>query len=523
VLDLLVQGAAVVDGTGSNAFDGWVGVVGERIAAVGRDGREAPAAARTIRASGKIVTPGFVDVHNHSDLSPLILPEMPSTIRQGVTTVVVGNCGSSPWPLATWDEAVLLAYGAPDSITPPEWPSWGAYLDAIDAAHPAVNIATLIGHSSLRAQAVGAIRRPPSQEELSWMRDATAQAVREGAVGLSTGLIYVPGMYATTDEIVAVATGAASEGGIYTSHIRGEGRDLFSAIDEATAIGTRAELPVHISHLKCESSLVWGRADALLARIHGAPDTTGDQYPYTAWNSSLSSLLPAWAPVDALDRIESEPHQRERLHRAVELGEEDFQSSVEGVGWDAIVIVDTKTPGFRGKDLASIAATLAVSPFDAMLALLHEDPDTSCIGHAMNEQDVLRILADPDVFVASDASATAPDGPGGDLPVHPREYGTFPRALALARDRQLLRLEKIVRKMTSLPADRFGLRGRGRIVEGAFADLVVFDRSLVGDRSTFDTPHAFPVGIDAVVVNGTVAWEVGRPGIERAGRTLRRD
>lgn len=517
-MDLVVANAIVIDGAGTPGVPGWVGVERDRIAAIGRD--DAPAAARTIDGRGMVVSPGFVDVHNHSDLSPFVLPTMPSTVRQGVTTVVVGNCGSSPFPLSSWDEGLSLAYAAPNDVHPrPAWAAWGDYLDAIDAAHPAVNVATLVGHGSVRREVLGDKRRPPSDHELAAMCAIVAEAVRDGAAGLSTGLIYVPGIYADTHEVIALARAAADAGGLYASHIRGEGRDLFRAVDEALMIGAAAEVPVHISHLKCETSLVWGRADELLARLHDAPDATGDQYPYEAWNSSLSSLLPPWAPAGRIAEIAAKDH--ERLRAAVEVGEPDFQSSVEGVGWDRIVLETAPQERWRGWSVAAVANERGIAPFDAMIELLGADREISCIGHAMAPEDVRTILADPGVFVASDASATAPDGPGGDLPVHPRSYGTFPRALALARDASLLPIEAMIRSTTSLPADRFGLKGRGRIERGAFADLVVFDPVTIRDTATYEEPHTFPNGIAAVIVNGEIAWSDAGPTINCAGRALR--
>jgi N-acyl-D-aspartate/D-glutamate deacylase len=382
-----------------------------------------------------------------------------------------------------------------------------------------VNVATLVGHGSVRREVLGGERRAPSSAELDRMRGLVRDAVADGAVGLSTGLIYVPGIYADTDEVVSLAEASASAGGLYASHIRGEGRDLFRAVAEALEIGARAALPVHVSHLKCESSRMRGRANEVLGMLHDAPDATADQYPYTAWNSSLSSLLPPWAPAAEVSAIvAAEP---ERLRAAVEAGEPDFQSSVDGVGWDQIVLVTAPEERWRGRSVAAVAADLGVEPFDAFVELLRRDPDVSCIGHAMSSADVDTILRDPGVFVASDASATAPDGPGGDLPVHPRDYGTFPRALAAARDQGLLPLEAMVRKMSSSPASRFGLRDRGEIRAGFAADLVVFDPATVRDTATFEHPHAFPVGIAHVFVNGVRAWSASGE-IERAGRALRR-
>lgn len=518
MLDLVLADALIVDGTGSAPFQGSVGVDGDRISWVGRRDAEVPEARRSIDAGGAVLCPGFVDVHSHSDMAPWVTPSMPSTIRQGVTTVVVGNCGSSPWPLAGFAEGVRLSYGDPGTVPVPAWGSFGDYLDDVDRLGPAANIAALVGHGSIRSEVMASERRPPSPGELERMRRLVSEAMAAGAVGLSTGLIYVPGIHSDTDEVVALAEMAARSGGIYASHIRGEGRDLFRALDEAIEIGGRAELPVHISHLKCESALVWHRADELLERIHAAPDATGDQYPYEAWNSSLSSLLPPWATGGALPTDEA---TLERIRTAVEQGEPDFQSSIDGVGWDRIVVVDPVDGRWRGRDLASIGAAMDAEPFDAFVALLRDGPDTSCIGHAMDPGDVREILADPEVMVASDASAIDPTGPSGDLPVHPREYGTFPRALALARDERLMPLPPLIRKMTSLPAERFGLRDRGRIVEGAFADLVLFEGNAVRDSSTYEAPQRFPEGIRLVVVNGTIAWETGGDEIERAGRALR--
>jgi N-acyl-D-amino-acid deacylase len=520
VADLLLTDGTIVDGTGAPRFGGWVAITGGRIEAVGRTGEPHPDATSTRRITGQVVAPGFIDVHNHSDLSPFVLPEMPSTLRQGVTTVVVGNCGSSPWPLTSWDEALDLAYSRAGALPTPAWRSWRDYLDAVDAAVPAVNVATLVGHGSVRREVLGDERRAPDADELDRMAGLVRDAIADGAVGMSTGLIYVPGMYARTEEVVALARAAAGAGGLYASHIRGEGRDLFRAVGEALEIGERAGIGVHVSHLKCESSRVRGRAGELLEMVRGAPDATADQYPYAAWNSSLSSLLPPWAPVGDLDAIVT--RESNRLRAAVLVGEPDFQSSVDGVGWEHIVLVTAPEARWRGRSVADVADDLKADPFDAFVELLRRDPDVACIGHAMSAEDVDAILGDPDVFVASDASATAPDGPGGELPVHPRDYGTFPRALAAARDRGLLPLEAMVRKMTSLPASRFGLRDRGRIAVGSAADLVVFDAATVRDTATFEHPHTFPEGIVAVYVNGIVGWSSNGEPTARAGIALRR-
>jgi N-acyl-D-aspartate/D-glutamate deacylase len=518
VLDLVVADALIVDGRGTAPFRGSLGVRGDRIVSIRGAGSAPPDAARTIDGDGLVLAPGFIDVHNHSDLSAFVSPDMPSAIRQGVTTVVVGNCGTSPWPLAGWADANRMAGGDP-ALDAPAWHGFGDYLDATDAVHPAANIAALVGHGAVRQEVLGLERRPPSRGELRAMRRLVDEAMAAGAFGLSTGLIYVPGIHSETDEIVALAEAAARFGGLYASHIRGEGIHLFRAIDEATAIGRRAGVPVHVSHLKCETSLAWGRAAELLERLHRDDDVSADQYPYAAWNSTLASLLPPWAPVEDLAVVAV--RDRERLRAAVEEGEPDFQSSVDGVGWDRIVITGTSDERRLGRSIDAIARSMGVDPFDACVQLLIDDPSTSCIGHAMDEGDVRAILADPDVFVASDGAAISPTGRAGHFPVHPREYGTFPRALALVRDEGLMPLSMAVRMMTSVAADRFGLRDRGRLTEGAFADVVLVDADRVRDTATYEAPHRFPEGIASVVVNGTVAWEAGRDSIEGAGRVLR--
>ena len=526
VLDLWITGATIVDGTGSPSYRGSVGVDGGRVVLIARGPTrlgEAVEAATTIDAHDRVLAPGFVDVHNHSDMAPFVVPSMPSTIRQGVTTVVVGNCGTSPFPASMAAELASWVGGDRERFDEMRFDSFGEFLARVDTARPAAHVAALIGHGSVRELTMGLQRRVPTTDELATMQRYVAEAMDAGAVGLSTGLIYVPGMYCETDEIVHLAGEVARSGGIYASHIRGEGAHLFRAVDEAIEVGSRADLPVHVSHLKCETSFMWGRSPELLARIHGADDATCDQYPYAAWASVLWSLLPEWAPVTELPRLLGDQTTRVRLIASVERGEgAAFQSSVDGVGWDHIVIEATADASCNGRTITEVADQRRLEPVDAFFELLIEEPSTSCIGHAMHDDDVRTIVADPDVMVASDAASVAPDGPMADVPVHPRTYGTFPRVLGPVVRDGLLTLEAAVRKMTSLPADRFGLSDRGRIVEGAWADLVVFDPATVNDRATFDRPHLFPDGFEAVIVEGVIAWESGDDAIARAGRVLGR-
>lgn len=533
MLDLLITDARVLDGTGDAAFAADVGVAEGRVVLVrrlaeGRSGEagglagggrpaDGPPAARVVPAAGRVLAPGFIDVHTHSDLAPFTDPWMDSALRQGCTTVVVGNCGGCAWPRrALPDLATTLGVSADDLDG---WDSAAQYLDAVDAARPACNVAALTGFGSLRTAVMGHERRPAAPGEIDRMRGLLAEALQAGALGMSTGLIYVPDMYASTAEIAAVTAAMAPYDGIYTTHLRAEGKLLFDAVREALAIGRLAGVHAHISHLKLEGRFAWGRADELLRLVLGG-GATGDQYPYTAWETDLASFLPPWAPVGDLAKLTADPSTRARLVTAIEEGEEGWESSIAGAGWELIVLEDD-VEGLSGRTIADAAAERDQTPVDFTLDLLQRHPAAACSGHTMREEDVRAILAHPDVMVGSDGMAVSPEGPLAGTLLHPRSHGTFPRVLGrYVRDERLLTLAAAVHKMTGLPAQVFGLSGRGRVAEGAAADLVLFDPAAVADTATFTAPHAYPQGIDLVVVNGVVAWDGARR--ERAGRALRR-
>jgi N-acyl-D-aspartate/D-glutamate deacylase len=350
--------------------------------------------------------------------------------------------------------------------------------------------------------------------------------VEQGAVGLSTGLIYQPGLHATNEEIAALAGVMAGSGAVYASHIRGEGATVFDAVRECIEVGRRAGVPAHVSHLKVEGRPRWGRAGELLdlldrSRASGA-DVSADQYPYTAWETELAACLPPWATAEQLPAMLDDGPTRDRLLRVMELGEPGWESIAQETGWDLVALgAHTPDPSVSGRTIADLASERSVEPAALVCDLLVADRFTGMIGHGMHEDDVRAIAARPDVFVGTDGVAVSPTGPLGGYAVHPRYYGTFPRVLArYVREEGVLSLEAAVRKMTSLPAERFGLVGRGRIERGAFADLVVFDPARVRDLATFERPHGYAEGIELIVVNGRVAWD-GTPG-ERAGRALRR-
>ncbi|MGH2635740.1 MAG: N-acyl-D-amino-acid deacylase family protein [Actinomycetota bacterium] len=522
--DLLIAGATVIDGSGAPARQGSVLVSGDRIEAVLAP-EASPDAARRIDAEGRVLSPGFIDSHSHSDVSAMVEPRMESMLRQGVTTLVVGNCGSSAFPPAGRDEVAALA-GADPAVLGGPWETFEVYLDRVRSCRPALNVAALVGHGALRSEVLEDPRRPPSADQVARMRRLLVGALDEGAVGMSTGLIYSPGQHATTEEIAELSGAMSRHGGIYASHVRGESGTVFEAVAECIEIGRRAGVPSHVSHLKVEGRSMWGRAGELLELIDAArkagADVTADQYPYTAWETELAAALPPWVtPVELADAL-SGRLTRERLLRSIAEGEPGWESVGPGIGWDRVVIgAHVPEPALTGRTIEAVAGERGADPASTIVELLVSDPHTGMLGHGMHEDDVRTILARRDVFVGTDGLAISPSGPLGDFAVHPRYYGTFPRILGqYARDERVLSLENAVRKMTALPAERFGLAGRGSIEAGAVADLVLFDPGRVGDRATFEHPHAFADGIDVVVVNGRVAWD-GAPG-ERAGRALRR-
>lgn len=523
--DLLVSNARIVDGTGAPARPGSVVVTGDLIERILPPDAPEPGAVVRFEAAGRVAAPGFVDVHSHSDVTPFVEPTMDSMLRQGVTTLVVGNCGGSAFPFAGADDAAGLAGAAGMDLGPP-WGTFAEYLERVEACRPALNLAALVGHGTLREATMADQRRAPTREELTSMRRTLEGALEQGAVGLSSGLIYAPGLHATTEEIISLASALGPSQGLYASHVRGEGETVLGAVAECIEIGRRAGVPAHVSHLKVEGRSMWGRAGDLLALIDDERATgahvTADQYPYTAWETELSSTLPPWVTPAELASTMTDPARRERLRRSIHEGEPGLESVGPGVGWDRILVGShMPEPGLTGRSIAGLAEERGVETFEVIAQLILADPHTGMLGHAMHEEDVRAIVARRDVFVATDGLAVSPGGPLGPFAVHPRYYGTFPRMLGrYTRDESLLPLEAAVRKMTSLPADRFSLAGRGRIEPGAFADLVVFDPERVIDRATYEEPHTFPDGIELVVVNGRVAWD-GRPG-ERAGRALRR-
>ena len=528
MLDLKIDGAMVIDGTGAAGSRADVGIQGESIAAIGDLSREP--AGRVLNASGRVLAPGFIDMHSHSDWRLWGNRRAESKIRQGVTTEVVGNCGFSPAPTTPefLDDMRRFALYVPTGMDF-SWRSVGDYLRAFDRGGCALNIIQLVGHGTLRVAAMGFARRPPTADELSAMQRMLGDAMEHGAWGLSTGLIYAPGSYSTTAEIVAVARAAARHRGFYASHIRGEGATLLEAVREAIRIGREADMPVQISHVKASGRPNWGKvADALTlidaARAEGL-DVMGDVYPYTASSTSLRTLLPDWVlegGVDAMLKRIEDAAVRGRIRTELE-APVTGQSLLDRVGWENIMVAwCPRRMLAEGRRLAEIAASRRLDPLDAVFELLRDaEGVASMIMFQLDEADLRRALAHPHVMIGSDGSALATTGEMSSGKPHPRSYGTFPRVLGeYAREQRLLTLPEAVHKMTGLPARRLGLRDRGVIRVGARADLVVFDPRRVADRATYEDPHRYPAGVEHVLVNGSIVVKDGEHTGSLPGRVL---
>jgi N-acyl-D-amino-acid deacylase len=527
MFDLKIEGATVVDGTGAAGSRTDVGIRNETIVAIGDLNREH--AGSTLNASGKMLAPGFIDMHSHSDWRLWANRRAESKIRQGVTTEVVGNCGFSPAPVTAQYRDDLRGFAL---YVPPgmdfAWPTFADYLHAFDTGGTALNVVHLVGHGTLRIAAMGFARRAPSAAEMTTMQRLMSDAVHAGAWGVSTGLIYAPGSYAATEEIVEVARVAGSQGGFYASHIRGEGATLLDAVTEAIRVGREARVPVQVSHVKAAGRPNWGKVERALALIDAARaeglDVMADVYPYTASSTTLRTLLPDWVlegGIDAMLKRLADPRDRERIRRELTGGGEGL---LRGLEWsDIMVAYAPSRPEAQGRRLAEIAAARGEDPLDAAIeVIVAEQGKGYMILFQLDEADLRRALAHPHVMIGSDGSALAAEGPLAVGKPHPRSYGTFPRVLGrYARDERALTLPEAVWKMTGLPARRLGLADRGVLAPGAMADVVVFDAATVADRATYEDPHRYAGGIGHVLVNGRVVVADGEHTGALPGRVLR--
>lgn len=495
--DLLIINGRIIDGTGNPWFRGSIAVKDGRIV---RMGRFEAAARKVIDAKNQIVAPGFIDVHTHSE-DVYGNPAAENFIRMGVTTLITGNCGGS---------AVNI----------------GEFLGRIKQKPLAVNIATLIAHGSVRAAVMGLNDRAPTAEEQAKMGALVEQGMKDGAVGLSTGLIYVPGTFAKTDEVVELAKVASKYGGTYVSHIRSEGNGVIDAVNEAINIGEQANMPVEISHFKISSKALWGQSPTTIglvkeARARGVTVTV-DQYAYTASSTSLDVRLPGWAVAggraEGRKRL-ADPEMRKRIVKAMkqDLKEKKFKDYSF-----AYVASYRANPEFNGKNIAEIAQIVrGKKKLDDQIEQILEMYDkggAQMVYRVMSETDVQNIMREPFTMIASDSGVRQF---GSGVP-HPRGYGNNARVLArYVRELKIVTLEDAIRKMTSLPAQTFGLRNRGQLREGFAADIVIFDENTVADKSTFEAPHQYATGFSNVVVNGEQVFDGEKLTGQMPGEALR--
>ena len=489
--DLVIRGGTVFDGSGGAGMRGDVGVRGDRIVAVGVVvGR----GATEIEAAGLAVTPGFVDVHSHDDLAVLMEPEYPCKVMQGVTTDIVGNCGTAVAPFAA-ARPMFRAIGPEVEMEP--WEGYAGYLERVDEVRPSLNIAALVGHGTIRRAVLGNAERAPDAGELAQMAAYVREGMEAGAVGLSTGLIYEPGRYAATEEVIALAR-VLDGRGLYATHMRNEGKYLLEAVAEAIRVGEEGGVAVEISHHKVGGADNWGKVRESIklievARARGL-DVTADQYPYTAGSTSLFAVL-----------------QNNALN---ERGEEGGLGRADPA--NVRIAFCPANHDWEGKSIREMADLFDLPAEEAARKVVEASVRTTVVIETMDEADVRMVMAHSTTMIGSDGV------PGGSKP-HPRLYGTFPRVLGrYARDEGVVSLAEAVHKMTGMPAVKFGLKDRGSLRAGAFADLVVFDPATIADRATYADPCQFPAGIRAIFVNGVQVADNGLHTGARPGRALRR-
>ena len=528
--DAVIRDGTVVDGTGRPARRLDVGIRDGKIVALGALGEVQ--AKRELDASGKIVSPGFIDMHTHSDFALLADGRGESMLRQGVTTNVSGNCGMSPAPLVgPYREAMIedmssgKRYGV--GLT---WSTFGEYVETLDKAPKSINIAPLVGHGQVRSAAMGFDARFATEDEIKKMRELVRQAMEEGAFGMSSGLIFPPGMYSNTHELIEVAKAVAEFDGFYSSDIRGETNPIVEAVGEALRIGREAGVRTNISHHKSVGRDNWGKirtTHAMIAEAAKEFDVTYDMYPYTVCGGSLSQYPPPWAKSGGLQELYrrlADPVQRERIADGILHGGPDFPNYYR-LSWEDIQIAhinSKKNSWMEGLRLAEVAKRLGKEPVELVMDLMLEEQDQIPVNqYVLNAEDVEFLIQQEESMIGSDGSALTPDGVTGGGKPHPRNYGSFARFLGYySRERGLLPLETAVHKITGKPAAKLRLRDRGLIKENYVADIVVFDYQTIRDLADFSNPHQFAQGINWVIVNGHLTLDEGKLSNELKGTVL---
>jgi dihydroorotase/N-acyl-D-amino-acid deacylase len=528
--DVIIRNGHIIDGTGSPWYSGDVGVRDGKIATIGN--LASAASTRTIDAHGMVVAPGFIDMLGQSELTILVNPQLPSKIFQGITTEFTGEGGSA----APLSDAIIKAdqVGYDHLKITPDWRTFRQYFARLEKQGMGINLGSYVGATQVRRMVLGDDNRAPSPAELERMKALVRDAMRDGAVGVSTSLQYAPAPYATTEELIALAAEAAKFGGVYATHMRSEGDAITAALDEAIRIGRDAKIPVEIWHLKAAGKPNWGRMPEIVAHIEKAResgvDISANTYAYPAWFNSFSAFIPPWAhdggDAKLLERLR-DPAMRARIRKDMETPTTDWDNEWQEIpGAEAILVSVVQNPKLlpvQGKTIAEIAKLWGKDPIDTIFDLLIEDKAfTNVAVFGMSEPDIALALTQPWVSVDNDSQGTAPDGLLGQEHPHPRAYGTFPRILRkYVREEKKLRLEEAIRKFTALPAQRMRLTDRGVLKAGMWADVVVFDPQTITDRATFENPNQLSEGMQYVLVNGVLVIDAGKATGARPGKVLR--
>jgi dihydroorotase/N-acyl-D-amino-acid deacylase len=528
--DLVITNGHIIDGTGSPWYSGDIGIRGGKVVAIG-DLMNAERT-RTIDAHGLVVAPGFIDMLGQSEITILVNPSLPSKIYQGITTEITGEGGS----IAPLNDAIIQA-DRPEfehyHITP-DWRTFGEYFARLQKQGIGINIASYMGATQARRMVLGDDDKQPTPAQLEQMKSLVDDAMRQGAVGVSTSLEYAPAPYAKTEELIALAGEASKFGGIYATHMRSEGDAIFASIDESVRIGREAHIPVEIWHLKVAGKRNFGEMPQVVAKINEARkqgvDISADTYAYTAWFNSLSAFIPPWAhdggDAKMIERLK-DPATRERIRKDMMTPSKDWDNEWDEIpGPEAVLIGVVQNPKLvplQGKRLTEVAKMWGKDPMDALFDLLIEDHAfTGAAVFGMSEPDVALALQQPWVSVDNDSSGTAPDGLLGEEHPHPRAYGTFPRVLRkYVREEHKLSLEDAIRKFSALAAQRMRLTDRGVLKAGLWADVVVFDPATIHDVADFENPNQLSQGMEYVLVNGVPVIDQGKMTGKLPGQVLR--
>ena len=528
--DLVITNGHIIDGTGSPWYSGDVGIRTGKIAAIGNLGDAQRN--RTIDAHGMVVAPGFIDMLGQSELTILVDPRLPSKIYQGITTEITGEGGS----IAPLNDSIIQfdRRGFAQYHITPDWRSFQQYFTRLEKQGMGINLASFVGATQVRRMVLGDDDKQPTPAQLDQMRELVRQAMREGAVGVSTSLEYAPAPYAKTEELIALASEASKFGGIYATHMRDESNAILPAIDEALRIGREGHLPVEIWHLKVAGKANWGRMPEVIAKINaaraGGMDVSGDTYAYTAWFNSLSAFIPAWAhdggDVMLIERLK-DPAMRARIRKDMMTPSNEWDNEWQEINGPQDILIgvvqNLKLLPLQGKRLAEVAKMQNKDPIDALFDLLIDDNAATGVAvFGMSEPDIVLALQQPWVAFDNDSSGTSPEGILGQEHPHPRAYGTFPRILRkYVREEKRLTLEDAIRKCSALPAQRMRLTDRGVLKAGMWADVVVFDPATVRDLATFENPNQLSEGMEYVLVNGVAVIDQGKQTGTLPGKVLR--